>query len=138
MGTNYYLRLGVCPQCGRAAEELHIGKSSAGWCFALHVGGDCPSDLPSWYERIQLELARGGRITDEYGEDMSLADLKAEIEERSWTPPRKRSRIRCAASRTPDNCAVRGPNGLLRSVVDGRHCIGHGEGTWDLITGEFS
>ena len=138
MGTNYYLRLGVCPQCGRAAEELHIGKSSAGWCFALHVGGDCPSDLPSWYERIQLELARGGRITDEYGEDMSLADLKAEIEERSWTARRNRALVPDESDFLRSNHAVRGPNGMLRSAIDGRHCIGHGEGTWDLITGEFS
>lgn len=31
-----------------------------------------------------------------------------------------------------------GPNNLLRSRVDGVNCIGHGEGTWDLIAGEFS
>ena len=28
--------------------------------------------------------------------------------------------------------------GLCRNDIDGRHCVGHGEGPWDLITGEFS
>jgi hypothetical protein len=36
-----------------------------------------------------------------------------------------------------DNESVEGPNGLLRAAIGGS-CIGHGEGTWDLITGEFS
>ena len=33
--------------------------------------------------------------------------------------------------------AIPGPNGLLRHRI-GEHCIGHGDGTWDLIRGEFS
>ena len=42
MGTNYYLhrpRTNECEHCGRADEAppLHIGKSSSGWCFSLHV-----------------------------------------------------------------------------------------------------
>ena len=39
MGTNYYLYEGseACPTCKRPFEPLHIGKSSAGWCFSLHV-----------------------------------------------------------------------------------------------------
>lgn len=39
MGTNYYLHSqDPCEHCGRSYPELHIGKSSAGWVFALHVG----------------------------------------------------------------------------------------------------
>jgi len=42
MGTNYYLvknERPPCPCCERTyvQERLHIGKSSGGWCFALHV-----------------------------------------------------------------------------------------------------
>ena len=39
MGTNYYFEDSseVCECCGRGAESLHIGKSSGGWCFSLHV-----------------------------------------------------------------------------------------------------
>jgi hypothetical protein len=36
------------------------------------------------------------------------------------------------------NHAELGPNGLLRSKVDDVHCIGHGEGTYDYIAGDFS
>ena len=37
MGTNYYLRLKVCPHCAKPEKTIHIGKSSVGWCFGLHV-----------------------------------------------------------------------------------------------------
>ena len=36
------------------------------------------------------------------------------------------------------NNAEHGPNGLVRSKIDGHHCIGHGAGTWDLEVGDFS
>lgn len=36
------------------------------------------------------------------------------------------------------NHAVMGPNNLCRSEIDGIHCIGHGDGTWDYHIGEFS
>lgn len=35
------------------------------------------------------------------------------------------------------NHAEPGPNGLLRHKI-GPYCLGHGEGTWDLMPGEFS
>jgi len=35
MGTNYYA-IDRCECCGRE-DRIHIGKSSAGWGFALHV-----------------------------------------------------------------------------------------------------
>ena len=37
-----------------------------------------------------------------------------------------------------ENNSERGDNNLLRHRVDGRHCVGNGEGTWDYIIGEFS
>jgi len=37
-----------------------------------------------------------------------------------------------------ENHSEPGPNNLVRHKIDDVHCIGHGEGTWDLITGEFS
>ncbi len=43
MGTNYYLHEKPdCECCGRPFEALHIGKSSSGWCFSLHV---MPEDM---------------------------------------------------------------------------------------------
>lgn len=35
------------------------------------------------------------------------------------------------------NNAVPGPNNLLRHKID-QHCIGHGDGTYDYLVGEFS
>ena len=42
-----------------------------------------------------------------------------------------------------DNSAVPGPGGLWRRAIDKedrpfQHCIGHGDGTWDLCVGDFS
>src|SRR5450631_1105933 len=54
MGTNYYLQLPGCDHCNRAGDRLHIGKSSGGWCFALHVGipngtdPHLPANLDQW------------------------------------------------------------------------------------------
>ena len=62
MGTNYYLTED-CECCGRAFPDLHIGKSSGGWCFSLHV---IPSEglnsLDEWESRFSC-----GVITNEYG-----------------------------------------------------------------------
>lgn len=37
MGTNYYYYQDVCPHCGKPDKKLHIGKSSGGWYFSLHI-----------------------------------------------------------------------------------------------------
>lgn len=127
MGTNYYLRTDPCPHCGRSDEELHIGKSSAGWCFSLHVMPEDGIDgLEAWEQRWKT-----GRIFNEYREEVAPEEMRRIITERSWPErPREESFYR-------QNHAVPGPNGMVRHAV-GRHCLGHGEGTWDLITGEFS
>ena len=110
MGTNFYLKADACPHCGHSNNRMHIGKSSCGWAFALHVipeeGINC---LEDWEARWA-----SGRIEDEYGDAL--------------TPEAMRLRITLREH----------PRGLMRSRIDGHHCVGHGEGTWDLITGEFS
>ena len=112
MGTNFYLNTECCEKCGRAAEQLHIGKSSAGWCFALHVIPDEGiNDLADWEARWSQP---GMQIVDEYGETISPDEMKARICERQWD------------------------GGLSRHSIDGHHCIGHGAGTYDLLPGEFS
>lgn len=108
MGTNYYHEKILCEHCGNT-ERLHVGKSSFGWCFALRVYPDLGIiDLPDWDARAEA----GGRFVDEYGRPISWPDLHAEIAER--------------------------PAGSRRDKIDGDHCIGHGDGPWDLIVGEFS
>lgn len=128
MGTNYYLeQQPPCPTCGREFDRLHIGKSSAGWCFALHVIPELGiNNLDDWKAKWV-----GKKIFDEYGDEVSHKAMISCITDRRWG---------CENTKFDylSNHAVPGPNNLVRSRVDGRHCVGHGEGTWDLIPGEFS
>ncbi len=114
MGTNYYLHQKPdCECCGRPFEPLHIGKSSGGWCFTLHVmPEDNINTLDDWRE---LWSKPGAVIRNEYGERVSNEEMERCITERRWRGEFPR-----------------------RHDLDGRHCIGHGQGTWDYITGEFS
>ena len=143
MGTNFYLkshdRATSCPTCGHTAPEpepLHIGKSSVGWCFSLHVEEDGPKTLDDW----KLLFEDGGYvIEDEYGQQISSEEMLGRITDRSGTPRTERSPSSYASWEQfyRQNHAEPGPNHLSRHVVDGRHCLAHGEGTWDLIAGEF-
>ena len=113
MGTNFYLHEKPdCECCGRPFEPLHIGKSSGGWYFSLHVmPEDGINNLDDWRE---MWNKKGALIRDEYGEKIYVEEMEKRITERSWK------------------------GGLTRHPIDGRHCIGHGEGTYDFIIGEFS
>ena len=128
MGTNFYWHpRDPCETCRRPFESIHIGKSSAGWCFLLHVTDDLRS-LDDWKERWKT-----GRIVDEYGVEYSPDEMIERIVDRSnWSGTTfDRQWLRA-------NHAVPGPYGLARCAIDGQLCVGHGDGTWDLIPGEFS
>jgi hypothetical protein len=128
MGTNFYAEVNHCDHCGRF-EELHIGKSSAGWCFSLHViPEENLNSLEDWKELLSKPSTK---IRDEYGSPIPLDELLNRITNRSW------KNIVHDDIFMRQNHAVDGPNGLLRHQV-GPYCVGHGEGTWDLIPGEFS
>lgn len=144
MGTNFYLHREpkVCHTCGHDSgpPPLHIGKSSGGWCFSLHVepsDPDHPHDLDGW---ITLFNAPTARIEDEYGEVLTPEAMLSRITERSWE--REWNKTPYGYSSWEEfharNGSQPGPNGLVRHKIDGRHCIGHGSGTWDLIPGYFS
>lgn len=133
MGTNYYLHAPACPRCGHEEEPpIHLGKSSGGWCFGLHVS---PEDgISCWEDIRQLiedKLCDYWQIKNEYGDEISLVDFIKTVTERKGDRPWERSALLI-------NHAIQGPNNLARSVIDGWHCIGHGEGTYDYIIGEFS
>jgi hypothetical protein len=129
MGTNYYwYEKPACACCGREYEPLHIGKSSAGWCFGLHViPEEGIHDLDDWLERFACEESL---IRDEYGDIVDSLDMIGYITRRSsvhvWT-----------VRELLENHAVSGPNNLARHQL-GYNCVKHGEGTWDCIEGEFS
>ncbi len=141
MGTNYYWHeKPPCECCKRAYEPKHIGKSSMGWCFSLHVIPDEDiNDLPDW-ERI---WASGGYIEDEYGKRISIPDMRLIImarngrcdEEKKWsTPP---FGYASWGKFHLSNYSEKGRLGLVRHRI-GKYCTKHGDGTWDCMPGEFS
>jgi hypothetical protein len=115
-----------------ADDILHIGKSSGGWCFSLHIIPELGiNDLDDWI-RVFIEPDRV--IINEYRERIDLTEIMRIITARSrnrpgidrWTPEDYKR-----------NFAEPGPNGLARHSL-GHGCVKQGEGTWDCITGYFS
>lgn len=141
MGTNYYLHQKPdCECCGLPYEPLHIGKSSGGWCFSLHI---IPEDginaLDDW---IKLWQQPGSYVRNEYGErvppDEMLAIITDRSRDRDWDDPGwLESGYRSEQDFHARNHSERGPNGLVRHRI-GYYCQAHGDGTWDCIAGEFS
>lgn len=84
MGTNYYWESDPCGTCGHVAEQRHICKS-----HVTFYSGVVDDDDPPWEQRIVrdswqawrtwLEQA-GGRIVDEYGTVVPLAEFIASVE----------------------------------------------------------
>ena len=138
MGTNYYLTTPKCDKCGHQEEGKHIGKSSFGWCFSLRVypeeanehGNGAILDLDGWKTAWSDPKFV---IVDEYGTEIHPDDMLTYITNRSWHASNVKDELWYE-----QNHACPGPNGLVRHKVDGRFCIGHGDGTWDYIVGEFS
>jgi hypothetical protein len=143
MGTNYYsVKRGVdyeseeCFWNIRGTEDcIHIGKSSAGWCFSLHVVPELGiNTLEDW---IGMFIEPDRIIINEYRETVSFLDMIRIITHRSRPQSNNWD-----ATMLERNHAEPGPNNLVRHRVEherrGGGCIRHGEGTWDLITGEFS
>lgn len=137
MGTNYYYHKSApCEYCGRQGEPRHIGKSSCGWCFSLHIyPDDGINDLPDW---LTLFAAPGSQIKDEYGDVVTPEEMFACITIRG---PREVEKVPAGYASWDDfhinNGSEPGPNGMLRHRI-GWHCVSHGEGTWDCLAHEFS
>ena len=113
MGDNYYWYPNKKPHCANCScfdyERIHIGKSSYGWVFSLHVVGNLRT-LEDWKEKLNSS----GFIVDEYGNSIEVNVMLEIIEKRFY---------RAGAE-------------LRRHTGD--HVKGHGDGTYDYIAGEFS
>lgn len=123
MGTNYYLHEPSetrCPTCGHDPENgpLHIGKSSFGWRFALHI---IPEQkiltLDDWKARWNKD---GVKIFNEYEEEITPEKMLAVITERG-----------------PGNYCPKDRE-LSNHNVDGIHCVESGSNSYDYILGDFS
>lgn len=112
MGTNYYVRYNICEKCGRY-DKYHIGKSSGGWCFSLHVAPELEINDLEDVKKIMDQ----GEIYDEYGDQIDKNTMLKIITDR-WK--------------------YQSIHGLKRHKINGWHCIGHGAKDYDLIIGEFS
>lgn len=93
MGNNYYLHRDVCSLCKRGSDILHIGKSSYGWLFSLHVEDPNPVDpTPSTLEEwIKLLSDPQNVIKDEYDIEVSLEEFLKIIKDRKSIPDPKPS-----------------------------------------------
>lgn len=130
----------------------HIGESSGGWCFRLHVSTPNTLGSESWsqdpfsyildlWDWLPWLKDSAFYIANEYGDEISVDEMTKIIQERQFVPGpamceemTREGIARFYATRG----GVRGPGYLCRHKIDGHYCIGHGAGTWDLIIGEFS
>lgn len=134
MGTNYYLVKGEHPpevhydhplngflKWGTGKPPMiHIGKSSGGWCFALHIYPELGiNTLADWQVFASRLLSEGWRIENEYGEHHTLDGLWDIVKREGW-----------------DELSSKYP--FRRHDIAYGHCVGHGEGFYDYIVGDFS
>ena len=134
MGTNYYVKNSLNPE----TDFLHIGKSSGGWFFMLHVVPEMGlNDLPDWVNYFE-----GREILDSGGNRIFTDEMVNIISKRSGdvvTPePGNFSRYDGFASMLQRNGAiyVKDKRLIRRKFI--APCVGHGAGTWDLVIGNFS
>lgn len=114
MGTNYYwYEKKPCKECKRPFEGIHIGKSSWGWNFGLHVIPGKIKNIEDW-----MYLWTTGEIRDEYGKKIKVEEMIKIITNR------KKYR-------------KKGFDLMKHPIVAG-YADGTGGPTWDHITGEFS
>lgn len=133
MGTNFYAHVDPCGECGHAATVVHIGKSSRGWVFSLHVGGDAPEHLRGWTTFLKR---KGVVIKDEYSRVVSLEDLLEIITKRAG-----RERGTTSSTSMGEGAFFDPYVGLWRVSPNGawsNHRTPVMGKTYDLCRGEFS
>ncbi|SET41180.1 hypothetical protein SAMN05216326_12555 [Nitrosomonas marina] len=129
MGKNYYLHLDKKgdEDISQAFDPVHIGKSSVGWYFSLHIYPHREiHDLDDWERLFNKDIVT---IRDEYGNKTLPGDMMNIITVRCFGGKHTESNLEVAEV---------GINNLLRYRIDGDRCIGHGTGTWDLFVSDFS
>lgn len=121
MGTNYTV--------ATKDQELHIGKSSMGWVFSLHVYPEL--GINTLYDWMPILLDKDNRIFDEYGSHITAEELLRTITCRGREEP-----TGWDSEQYKINHAEPGPKNLVRGRELG-YGRTHGEGTWDYCNYEF-
>lgn len=142
MGINYYVKSPENPKCEccghqEPSEDKHIGKSSYGWNFALHVyPEEGINDLDDW-----IPILKDSEIVDESDCSISFEQLMDTITKRKRTseanPWNKNDNITKTYKELITNDIILTEKGLARMKLSS-FCIKHGQGTWDCFIGSFS
>ena len=129
MSTNYYWheKPAPCHACGHDKSKiLHIGKSSMGWVFMLHIDSEeSLSTLEDWQDRW---AESGSKILSEYGTLIPIDQMNDIILDRENTGDVWSLNEQIAYR------ATQGPNGLYRGLSNFAPAD---NATYDLVTGEF-
>jgi hypothetical protein len=83
VSTNYYVVIDPCPECGRAAEPMHIGSGSClrGY-FHYPESDDYRPRITTWKEwrAFLLALPPTCHIEDEYGNTHEASEFVEQVE----------------------------------------------------------
>jgi hypothetical protein len=126
MGTNYYVKSERCNCCDHKPDDFHIGKSSYGWYFTMHV----TYTITNFQDMLIFLVDNRYNIYNEYGDKVELEDI-----------------IRTICCRSGNNTAENyyensiycelGQYGLVKFKV-GFGCIGSSEiNPIDYVPGDF-
>jgi hypothetical protein len=121
MGMNYYARVNACSSCGHCHDRdtHHIGKSSAGWKFTLHVDdpkGHSEHKLYTFLDWERFLSQDFVRIFNEDEEELTTTDILDLINRKGWNPDSYK---------------------LDQGRYDPEHCVGTSD-TYTLMIGYFS
>jgi hypothetical protein len=105
MGTNYYVHVNLCDQCNRS-EEIHLGKSSAGWHVLLQANG---FEYYKTWEGMKEWLA-DKVIKNEYGDPVKRVDFISLVEGRQRNKELWRH-VKNDGQNIPDGFATEDPDG---------------------------
>lgn len=79
MSTSYYFHTnrGTCLHCDTDLNEvIHLGQSAGGWKFKLEIHPYREPSITSWEDWLTfISKHPSGMIVDEYGEEISVAEM---------------------------------------------------------------
>lgn len=111
--------------------DRHIGKSTNGWVFSLHIYPE--EGIKTFTDWLLLLKDPAKVIVDDRGREVSVEEMVRVITERQGD-----QETRSVLFDYSRNRAEPGPHNLVRRRIDYMLCVGHGEGTYDYLVGDFS